>query len=193
MDGNSGLVADRMGHAALRTVYNEIVELHQWAKAHFFIGRMKDSVLARLVEIAGEVGASEGLEIVDVELKGGGASRFLRIYIDKPEGVTHTDCENVSHQVGAILDEEDVIPGAQYTLEVSSPGVERKLSKPGDFERFIGRKVKVSLKEPVENQKRWEGALFSFAAGVVTLRTTSGTDISFGLDQVSQANLKFEW
>ena len=174
-------------------MYNEIVELQQWAKAHFFIGRMKDSVFAKVVEIVDRVGASEGLEIVDVELKGGGASRFLRIYIDKPEGVTHTDCENVSHQVGAILDEEDVIPGAQYTLEVSSPGVERKLSKPGDFERFIGRKVKVSLKEPVENQKRWEGALISFAAGVITLRTTSGNDISFSLDQVTQANLKFEW
>ena len=120
-------------------MYNRIIELFKWAKAHFFIGRMKDSVLARVVEIAGKVGAAEGLEIVDVELKGGGASRFLRIYIDKPEGVTHSDCENVSHRMGTILDEEDVIPGARYTLEVSSPGVERKLSKPEDFERFIGR------------------------------------------------------
>ena len=177
----------------LRTVYNGIVELHQWAKAHFFIGRMKDSVLAKVVEIVDRVGVSEGLEIVDVELKGGGASRFLRIYIDKPEGVTHNDCEKVSHQVGTILDEEDVIPGSLYKLEVSSPGVERKLSKPRDLERFIGQKVKVSLKEPVENQKRWEGALISFAAGVITLRTTSGNDISFSLDQVTQANLKFEW
>ena len=174
-------------------MYNETVELHQWAEAHFFIGRMKDSVLAKVVEIVDRVGSSQGLEVVDVELKGGGASRFLRIYIDKPEGVTHSDCENVSHQVGTMLDEEDVIPGAQYTLEVSSPGVERKLSKPRDFERFIGQKVKVALKEPVENQKRWEGALISFAAGLITLRTTSGNDICFNLDQVTQANLKFEW
>jgi ribosome maturation factor RimP len=174
-------------------VYNGSVELQQWAKAHFFIGRMKDSVLARVVEIVERVGAAEGLEIVDVELKGGGASRLLRIYIDKPEGVTHGDCEKVSSEVGSVLDAEDVIPGSSYTLEVSSPGVERKLSRPRDFERFVGQKVKVALKDPIENQKRWEGALLSFAAGVITLRTGSGKDISFGLDQVSQANLKFEW
>lgn len=174
-------------------MYNKSVELHQWAKAHFFIGCMKDNVLTKVIEIVEKVGASAGLEVVDVELKGGGASRFLRIYIDKPEGVTHEDCENVSHQVGTILDEEDIIPGAQYTLEVSSPGVERKLSKPRDFERFIGQKVKVSLKDPIENQKKWEGALISFATNVITLRTDSGKDISFGLDQVTQANLKFEW
>ena len=174
-------------------MYNEGVEQYRWAKAHFFIGRMKDSVLEKVVEIAARVGASEGIEIVDVELKGGGASRLLRVYIDKPEGVTHGDCENVSRQMGAILDVEDVIPGDRYTLEVSSPGVERKLSTARDFERFIGQKVKVSLKEPVGNQKRWEGALISFATGIITLRTTSGEDIAFGLDQVTQANLKFEW
>ncbi len=192
-DERSSWKSPNLSHTSSAQCYNERVELHQWAKAHFFIVRMKDSVLARIVEIAERVATSEGLEIVDVELKGGGASRFLRIYVDKPEGVTHGDCEKVSHQVGTLLDEEDVIPGGQYTLEVSSPGVERKLSKPGDFERFIGHKVKVSLKEPVENQKRWEGTLISFAAGVVTLQAASGKDISFGLDQVTQANLKFEW
>ena len=118
---------------------------------------------------------------------------MLRIYIDKPEGVSLGDCETVSHQVGELLDAEDAIPGEPYTLEVSSPGVERKLSKPRDFERFIGQKVKVALREPVENQKKWDGALISFADGVITLRASSGKDISFGLDQVTQANLKFEW
>ena len=185
--------ASRLTTCPTLTVYNKIVELYQWAKAHFFIARMKNSVLEKIAEIVAKVGASEGIEIVDVELKGGGGSRMLRIYIDKPEGVTHGDCQNVSQQVGTMLDVEDVIPGAQYTLEVSSPGVERKLSTPKDFERFTGQKVKVSLKEPIENQKRFEGALISFATGIITLRTTSGKDITFGLDQVSQANLKFEW
>ena len=68
-----------------------------------------------------------GLEVVEVQLLGGGGARVLRIFIDKPEGVTHADCEMISQNVGTILDEEDVIPGAHYTLEVSSPGVERKL------------------------------------------------------------------
>ena len=71
----------------------------------------------------------------------GAATRVLRITIDKPEGVSHADCELISQQVGTILDVEDVIPGAGYTLQVSSPGVERKLLGARDFERFVGRKA----------------------------------------------------
>src|SRR5689334_1050343 len=100
---------------------------------------MNNAVTGKVLNIAQRVGDSEGIEIVEVQLLGGGGSRVLRIYIDKPEGVTHADCENVSHQVGTILDVEDVIPGGKYTLEVSSPGVERKLTKPRDFERFLGK------------------------------------------------------
>jgi len=100
----------------------------------------REEVTAKVLEIAERVGASEGLEIVEVQLLGGGGARLLRIFIDKPEGVTHADCEMISQNVGTILDIEDVIPGAHYTLEVSSPGVERKLTKPRDFERFVGKK-----------------------------------------------------
>ncbi len=109
------------------------------------------------------MGDSEGIEIVDVELLGAGRGRVLRIFIDRPQGVSHADCEFISQQVGTILDIEDVIPGDSYTLEVSSPGLERKLSKPGDFERFVGRTAKVVLREPVENQRRWEGKLAGFS------------------------------
>ena len=106
----------------------------------------REEVTAKVQEIAERVGASEGLEVVEVQLLGGGGARVLRIFIDKPEGVTHADCEMISQNVGTILDVEDVIPGAHYTLEVSSPGVERKLTKPRDFERFVGKKVKVALR-----------------------------------------------
>src|SRR5579864_9431873 len=120
----------------------------------------REEIVSRISEIARRVGDSEGIEIVDVEFLGGGHSRLLRIYIDRPTGgVTHADCEFISQQVGTILDVEDVIPGDSYTLEVSSPGLERKLSKPEDFERFVGRKAKVVLREPVENQRHWEGKL----------------------------------
>src|SRR5882724_2544849 len=129
----------------------------------------REDVTAKVLEIAERVGASEGLEVVEVQLLGGGAARVLRIFIDKPEGVTHADCEMISQNVGTILDVEDVIPGAHYTLEVSSPGVERKLSKPGDFERFVGQKVKIALRQPVENQRHWVGALKSYQEGVITL------------------------
>src|SRR5215472_721431 len=125
----------------------------------------REAVAAKVAEITDRVGRAEGIEVVDVELLGGGGARLLRIYIDKidhPGGVTHGDCEFISQHVGTVLDIEDVVPGGAYTLEVSSPGVERKLTKPRDFERFAGRRAKIVLREPVENQKRWEGILAGF-------------------------------
>ena len=153
----------------------------------------REAVTAKVREIAERVGASEGIEIVEVQLLGGGGSRLLRIFIDKPEGVTHADCEFISQQVGTILDVEDVIPGSRYTLEVSSPGVERKLTKPREFERFVGQKVKVVLRQPVDNQRHWTGALKSFAGGIITLEPSPGRSVEFPLEQVEKANLKFEW
>jgi len=153
----------------------------------------REAITARVKEITEQTGASAGIEVVDVQLLGGGGTRVLRIFIDKPEGVTHADCEFISQNVGTILDVEDVIPGAHYTLEVSSPGVERKLSNPREFERFVGQKVKVVLREPVENQRTWIGALKSFAEGIITLEPTPGRSVQFPLDQVEKANLKFEW
>ncbi len=155
--------------------------------------RNREAVTAKVQEIAERVGSSAGIEIVDVQLLGGGGSRLLRLFVDKPEGVTHGDCEFISQQVGTILDVEDVIPGGAYTLEVSSPGVERKLTKPRDFERFVGQKVKVALREPVENQRHWVGALKSFAEGIITLEPSPGRSVQFPLEQVEKANLKFEW
>ena len=81
-------------------------------------------------EIGERVAASSGLEVVEVELRGGGKARLLRIVIDKPAGVTHEDCANVSREVGTILDVEEAVPGS-YTLEVSSPGLDRKLVAAG--------------------------------------------------------------
>jgi ribosome maturation factor RimP len=104
---------------------------------------MRQPIALKVEEIARRVADSEGLEVVEVQVLGGGSQRLVRIFIDKPAGVSHADCELVSQQVGAILDVEDVIPG-HYTLEVSSPGVERKLAKPKDFERFLGKKAKVT-------------------------------------------------
>src|SRR6516162_10627477 len=96
------------------------------------------SGLDRIREIVDRVAGSSGLEVVDVELRGGGKARMLRIFIDKPTGVTHEDCANLSREVSTILDVEDAVPGGAYVLEVSSPGLDRKLFRPGDFERFQG-------------------------------------------------------
>ena len=148
---------------------------------------------AKIEEIAHRVAESEGVELVEVEVKGGGVNRFVRISIDKPEGVTHGDCELISQHVGTILDVEEVVPGGHYTLEVSSPGVERKLLKPQDYTRFQGKKVKISLREPLDGRRNWEGTLAGFEDGVIALETAPGTIIHFPLSDVQKANLKFEW
>lgn len=154
---------------------------------------MKEAIVEKVTEIARRVAAPEGLEVVEIQLAGGGSSRLLRIYIDKPGGVTHGDCEFVSQNVGTILDVEDVMPGGSYTLEVSSPGVERKLTLPKDFERFKGKKAKVILREPVENQRRWEGVLAGVDEGMVTLEVGPARSVRFDLSKIERANLKFEW
>ena len=153
---------------------------------------MQEAVASKIEEIAGRVAGSEGIEVVEVEVKGGGNNRFVRISIDKPEGVSHADCELISQQVGTILDVEDVVPGGRYTLEVSSPGLERKLVKPADFERFRGRKVRITLRAAVDGRRTFEGTLAGLADGAVSVETASG-QLRFGLDQVQKANLKFDW
>ena len=172
--------------------------------------RNREAITEKVRAIAERVGAGAGIEIVDVELLGGGRNRVLRMVIDRVanatgvsgesapsgailSGVTHADCEFISHEVGTILDVEDVIPGEGYSLEVSSPGVERKLTKPREFERFVGQRVKITLRQPVENQRVWVGSLKSFSGGVITLEPAPDKNVAFPLDQVEKANLKFEW
>src|SRR5579863_8198385 len=106
--------------------------------------------LERIREAAERAARSTGVEIVDVEWKVG-KERFLRVYIDKPEGVSHRDCQALSEQLSVLLDVEDLVPGPRYVLEVSSPGLDRKLTKLGEFEYFVGRLARISTSEPVEN------------------------------------------
>jgi ribosome maturation factor RimP len=124
----------------------------------------------RVREIAERVAASSGLEVVEVEFRGGGKSRMLRITIDKPAGVTHEDCVNLSREVGTILDVEDAVPGGSYLLEVSSPGLDRRLFRPADYERFIGSRVRLTTREPVNGNRHFEGRLEGFREGRITLQ-----------------------
>lgn len=132
--------------------------------------------LDQVRQIVERVATPSGLEVVEVELRGGGKARMLRIVIDKPSatsdgpgGVTHEDCAYVSREVGTILDVEDAIPGNSYVLEVSSPGLDRKLSRPADFERFTGSRVKLTTRNPVDGKRHFEGRLQSFHQGRLTL------------------------
>jgi ribosome maturation factor RimP len=126
----------------------------------------------RVRAIAERVAATSGLEVVEIELCGGGKSRMLRVFLDKPAGVTHEDCAQFSREFGTILDVEEVIPGANYVLEVSSPGLDRKLTRPADFERFAGNRVKLMTREPVNGNRHFEGRLESFRDGRLTLDLT---------------------
>jgi len=123
----------------------------------------------RVRGIAERVAATGGLEVVEIEFRGGGKSRMLRVFLDKPAGVTHEDCAQFSREFGTILDVEDVVPGGTYVLEVSSPGLDRKLNRPADYERFTGSKVKLMTREPVNGNRHFEGRLESFRDGRLTL------------------------
>src|SRR5579864_5861900 len=129
--------------------------------------------LDQVREIVERVATTSGLEVVEVELRGGGKARMLRIVIDKPGGVTHEDCANLSREVGTILDVEDVIPGDSYVLEVSSPGLDRKLLRAPDYERFTGSKVKLKTRNPVNGNQHFEGRLQSFHEGRLTLEVSA--------------------
>jgi len=151
----------------------------------------RDEVISRIEAIAEQVAMPQNIEIVEVELKGSGRSHLLRIYIDKPEGVTHADCEFISRGVSEALDLEDPLPGS-YDLEVSSPGVERKLGKWKDWERFTGKKVKVTLQDPAD-VKNLDGRIVQVADKTITLEIAIGRQVTFPFDQVDHASLKFEW
>lgn len=144
-------------------------------------------------QIADRVAASQGLELVEVEFRGGGKSRMLRLFIDKPGGVTHDDCAFVSREVGTILDVEDAVPGGAYTLEVSSPGLDRKLTKPADYERFAGSRARLTTCQPVEGNRHFEGRLQGLRDGRVALEVGSkkvpAHTVEIELGNVEKANL----
>jgi ribosome maturation factor RimP len=125
--------------------------------------------LDKVREIAERVAESSGLIVWDIELKGSGANRTLRIYIDKPEGVSHDDCATYSREVSTIFDVEDAVPGAGYLLEISSPGLDRKLFKPEHFAQFSGSLVKFSTRDLVNGNRHFEGRLVSFSEGQLTV------------------------
>lgn len=163
---------------------------------------------AKLREIAERVAGSSGLEVVEIEFLGSGKHRMLRVYIDRPgavpqaqhpDGVTHEDCSKFSREFGTIVDVEDAMPGGSYVLEVSSPGLDRKLKKAADFERFRGHRVKLTTLEPVNNNRHFEGKLESFENGKLSLdlsearrkmRPKDGTaSVEIDLANVEKANL----
>ena len=135
---------------------------------------------------------SLGYELVGVEYRSGGhGGGLLRVYIDSEQGISVDDCQTVSYQVSGILDVNDPIPG-HYTLEVSSPGMDRLLFRPDDYRRFAGSLVKLRRAWPVDGRRKFKGRLQGLDDGNVLLEL-DGEQVSLPLDQVEQARLVPEY
>jgi ribosome maturation factor RimP len=160
--------------------------------AHFFIGMGKGVDRDRIRQLALEAIEGQGYELVELEFKGGGKHSVLRVFIDKAAGITHQDCELVSEQLGTVLDVEDLIPFS-YTLEVSSPGLDRKLVKDSDYTRFAGKLAKVQTRVPLQNQKTFRGRLRGLQGGNVLLELPKGGSMEIPLDVIQEARLQFDW
>ncbi len=149
------------------------------------------SVESRVREITRRVAEGRGLELVHVEFAGGPRSPVVRIFIDKPGGVTHADCSEVSTHVGTVLDVEDFIPGT-YTLEVSSPGLERGLYEPGDYERFAGRLAKLKTRGAVGGQRNFRGRIEGVEGGDVLFDDRTSGRVRVPFSEIAKANLEID-
>ena len=148
--------------------------------------------LDRTRGIIENVVSSEGMELVELELKGSLNHRVLRIYIDKPSGISHEDCRVISDQVGTLLEVEDLIPGS-YILEVSSPGLTRKLTKNSDFHRFRGRRVKIQTKLPIHGTRTLRGVLLGLDGETVTVELDKAEVVQIPLVSIAKANLDIDF
>ena len=160
--------------------------------AHFFVVMGMGIEWDRLRPLIHNVVEGQGYELVEVELKGGGKNSILRIFIDQPAGISHRDCELVSEQVGTVLDVEDLIPFS-YTLEVSSPGLDRKLVKESDYTRFGGKLARIQTRIPLNQQKVFRGRLQGLYDGKVRLELPRGDFLDIPLDVIHEARLEFDW
>jgi ribosome maturation factor RimP len=147
-----------------------------------------NAVEDRVQAIAERVAIDHGLELVHTEVAGPDNKPIVRIFIDKPNGVTHQDCSEVSLHVGTVLDVEDFIH-ASYTLEVSSPGLERGLYKRADYERFAGRPAKIRTRRPINGQRNFRGRLLGIDGEEVLFEDRTSGCVKIALDSIAKANL----
>jgi len=149
-------------------------------------GDVMANAAERVYELIKETVENQGVELWDVRFLKEGASWYLRVFIDKPEGINIDDCTNVSHAIDPVIDEADPIDKSYY-LEVCSCGIERELVKPWHFEKVIGEKIKVKLYKAVDGLKEIEGTLVSFDETVKL--EAEGKTYEFDFKEISKANL----
>ena len=145
----------------------------------------------RVRAIAERVSLDHGLELVHAEVAGPDNKPIVRIFIDKPNGVTHQDCSEVSFHVGTILDVEDFIH-ASYTLEVSSPGIERGLYKRQDYDRFAGSLAKVRSRKPINGQRNFRGRIVGIDGDDVLFEDRTSGRVRIAFETIVKANLEID-
>ena len=149
------------------------------------------SVAERVRDIAEQVAVDHGLELVHAEIAGPDGHPIVRVFIDKPGGVSHDDCSEVSVHLGTVLDVEDFIHSA-YTLEVSSPGLERGLYKRADYERFAGSQARIKVRTPVSGQRNFRGRIVGVDEGHVILEDRTSGRVRLPIDAITKANLEVD-
>jgi ribosome maturation factor RimP len=149
------------------------------------------AVEERVRVLAENVAIDHGVELVHAEVAGPDQKPIVRIFIDKPTGVTHEDCSEVSFHLGTVLDVEDFIHSA-YTLEVSSPGLERGLYKLADYERFAGSLARLKTQQPIAGQRNFRGRLLGVDGGDVLFEDRTSGRIRVPLEGVAKANLELD-
>ena len=148
-------------------------------------------ILVKVRRVAERILESEGMELVDIEYRRERGGRVLRLIIDQEGGVTLDDCASISHELDRNLDVEDISPGP-YTLEVSSPGLNRPLKKESDFHRFINRVVRVKTSSPVEDRRTFRGRLLACRDGFVEIEVERSV-VKIPMDCIVKANLEYEF
>lgn len=163
--------------------------VRKWASGPFFVCgddmRQKPGELQKLLEPAV---TGLGFELVGIEYHPSGKHSLLRVYIDSENGVTVDDCARVSYQVSGVLDVEDPIPG-NYQLEVSSPGLDRPLFRPEDYDRFAGQQVKLTLLHPLDGRRKFSGVLRGLQGEQVFIVLEDGTDVGLPIGDIEKARL----
>ena len=149
------------------------------------------SIAERVQALAEQVAIDHGVELVHAEVAGPDNKPIVRIFIDKPQGVTHEDCSAVSFHLGTILDVEDFIH-ASYTLEVSSPGIERGLYKRADYERFSGSLAKVKTRQLIQGQRNFRGRLLGLEGECVLFEDRTNGRVQIPLESIAKANLELD-
>lgn len=152
---------------------------------------MKKLIDERIREIAAKAAEKNNLEFVHAQIAGSNKNLTIQIFIDKPGGVTHEDCSTVSREVEAVFDSEDFIPTA-YTLEVSSPGLERELYNLNDFERFVGSLAKVKTNSAIDGQKNFRGRISGIENDEIVFEDKTKGTVSFPFSAVAKANLEID-